>query len=490
MPNRNNPVNQVLSGCLVKWHREDKGLTQIGLAEKVYDQYDEDERKEKYTSAESMRVSLVRWEVGDRKIPDEFLKDFTKVLKLSDCKLNKIIHIKDYGYDAIVPIGNIVSNIERIEKELKNLLENMQGVRDSEHTRVDEIKDELESLLRETQRLRESDTEEIQSIATRLDRLQTDVQRLTQRASTSLSVTEVVKDILLKMAPPLAYVVTVGYLLSALDLNRIWMLLAYVAIGIAIVSGQVAIRWRNMLRLDKVGDLFFLSVFFMLNTPLLQGAFTRMDPYGFHTLQPFTGSAMPLLIAMVANLALSLAASIMFMLLRNWLEQTDVKLFARAVGTTLPPLLFVYVNILLFGNPGAWVYFLIVLGVLFGATTAIIAFKDDRCALDERDAWMVPATFWVIVLLCSLGVLGMVVNYLEPSMAASAHHNILSATDEEFGRLGIPAPEYFDELGYPEHEYLERIRLGIVWMGLATIVYLSTVIGGYLMAAIHSRTRG
>ena len=43
----------------------------------------------------------------------------------------------------------------------------------------------------------------------------------------------------------------------------------------------------------------------------------------------------------------------------------------------------------------------------------------------------------------------------------------------------------FEALGYPEDQFLERFRVGMVWMSLATIVYLSIVVGGYLVYTIR-----
>ena len=50
----------------------------------------------------------------------------------------------------------------------------------------------------------------------------------------------------------------------------------------------------------------------------------------------------------------------------------------------------------------------------------------------------------------------------------------------------VPLPEISaEELGYTPEEGVRLMRLGILWMSLATIVYLATVLGSYVLVTIR-----
>ena len=147
-------------------------------------------------------------------------------------------------------------------------------------------------------------------------------------------------------------------------------------------------------------DLFFISLFFTLNTSLLIGALTKADHFGFYTLDSFTNTPIPFLLTMLVNLALSLVASVMFSLL--WGRRYGTEAFSRAVWTTLPPALFVYANIFVFTNLSNWIYFMVVLGILFGAFTFIVALNEPGFELRDSD-FVFRVSVVGIMLLCSFG---------------------------------------------------------------------------------------
>lgn len=278
------------------------------------------------------------------------------------------------------------------------------------------------------------------------------------------------------MGPPGIYALAVGFVLNAMDLNGTLALACYVAVSLAIVIGQGALRWlkpgAERAECDRVVDLFFISLFFTLNTSLLIGALTKADHFGFYTLGAFTNTPMPFLLTTLVNLALSLVASVMFSLL--WDRQHGAGAYSRAVWATLPPLLFVYANIFMFTNLSNWIYFMVVLGILFGAFTIIVALNSPGPALRDAD-FLFRAVTVVIILLCSFGLSAMFVSQQEPDiLIAGAFYRI------------IPLPEVSPEdLWYTDQGGVERLRLGSQWMGLANILYLVTVVGGYLLATIR-----
>ena len=288
------------------------------------------------------------------------------------------------------------------------------------------------------------------------------------------------KSSLGKTVPPGGYAYLGGYSLGALGFNGTELLLAYVGGLLALITGLGVWRWRRSGESDEViDDLFFVSLLFLLNTPLLLGAVTRVDPYGLFSLPAFEVGAFLFMLVIMVNLALSLAAWYFFIYLRRWLMMKEnLDPYMRSVGITLPPIISVYIFILLFSNPGGWMYYLAILGTLFGAFTVIVAFNDPDAYWSEHKAkWAPPVALQVIVILCVLGVAGMLVAYFEPSLIIdTSHSNILWSWESGFVSLG-----------FPEDELIERFRVGVVWMSLAAIVYLTIIIGSYIMVTVHRR---
>ena len=184
------------------------------------------------------------------------------------------------------------------------------------------------------------------------------------------------RDSFKKAVIPGAYIGLVGYGLNVLGLDGTRILLLFAAAGSGLVLAQGIPRWRKS---DQVGELFFVSVFFVLNAPILQSIITGMDIFGFYSIPAITGTALPFTLAMTANLAISVAATIIFDM--SWKRQYGPRGLGSASGRALfiafPPLAFVYLCVVIFANAGAWIFFLIVLGILFGSFWGIIAIRDD-----------------------------------------------------------------------------------------------------------------
>ena len=293
----------------------------------------------------------------------------------------------------------------------------------------------------------------------------------------------VAKDALRRMAPPGVYALVVGFILNALGLDGTLALLTYVLVALAIVIGQAVLRWLKPNRVrsehDHIVDLFFISLFFTTNASLLIGTLTKADHFGFYTFEALRNTAMPFLATILAHLALSLAASVLFSVL--WMRQYGSEerggAFSRAVWITLPPLLLAYASIMVFTNLGAWMYFMVVFGILFGAFTIIVALNEPGMALRNVD-FVLKAAIVVITLLVSFGVVATLVTYLDPGIAITASELRI-----------IPLKEISaEELGYTPDQGVEFLRLGTLWMSLANILYLVTVVGGYLLVTISRAT--
>ena len=325
-----------------------------------------------------------------------------------------------------------------------------------------------------------------QSIESQVQSLQSEVRSLIDSASRPdppVDAYGVAKDALRRMAPPGVYALVVGFILNALGLDGTLALLTYVLVALAIVIGQAVLRWLKPNRVcsehDHIVDLFFISLFFTTNASLLIGTLTKADHFGFYTFEAFRNTAMPFLATILAHLALSLAASVLFSVL--WMRQYGSEerggAFSRAVWITLPPLLLAYASIMVFTNLGAWMYFMVVFGILFGAFTIIVALNEPGMALRNVD-FVLKAAIVVITLLVSFGVVATLVTYLDPGIAITASELRI-----------IPLKEISaKELGYTPDQGVEFLRLGTLWMSLANILYLVTVVGGYLLVTIGRTT--
>ena len=416
----------ILVGRLIRSYRDDvrrKGrrLSQDGLIDLMI------ERGEEYAISLD-RSSISRWEGGARPAPREFLVAFGRTLDIPKSEMDGMLGLA--GYDSL---------------------------------REEERRD---AILSATQR-----------IETQMESIQRDVRSIADSsADATADAAAMVRSALWKIGPPGIYTLVVGFVLNAMDLNGTLVLLAYVVFSLAIVVGQGILRWlkrgSDRSQHDQVVDLFFISLFFTLNTSLLIGTLTKADHFGFYAFDSFTNTPMPFLLTILVNLVLSLVASVMFGLL--WSRRHGMGSFSRAVWTTLPPILFVYANIFVFTNLSNWIYFMVVLGILFGAFALIVALNEPGFELKDSD-FVFRAAVVAIILLCSFGLVGTLIGQQDPDILITG----------AFYRI-IPLPEVSpEELGYTHEGGVERLRLGSLWMALANILFLVTVVGGYLVATIR-----
>ena len=322
-----------------------------------------------------------------------------------------------------------------------------------------------------------------QSIESQVESLQREVRSLMDSASppeTPVDAYGVARDGLRRFALPGVYALAVGFFLNALGLNGTLALLGYLLVAFAIVFGQGVLRWlkpaRDRPEHDHVVDLFFISLFFTLNASLLIGTLTKADYFGFYTIEAFTNTPMPFLFTILAHLVLSLVASIMFSVLWRRQQRSNRRksAFESAVWTTLPPLLVTYVSISIFTNLGAWISFMVIFVVLFGAFTTIVALNEPEVSLADVN-FVQNAAIVVMTVLCSFGVAGTLVAYVDTDTQLTAASIRI-----------IPLREISAaELGYTPEEGVKLLRLGTLWMSVANIAYLVIVVGGYLLVTIR-----
>ena len=427
-----NDSGAVLVGRLIRSYRDEarrngRRLTQEGLLDLMVELGDE-------SAASWDRSMISNWERGVRHPPREFLVAFGRALEVPQTELDRMLIIAGYesldeeeGHAAILAAAHAIeSQVEILEQRVRGLVDSVAPPKPP------------------------------------------------------VDASAVAKEAMWRLAPAGVYALVVGFILSALGQNGTVALLAYTLVALAIVVAQWALRWlkpdRDRTEHDHIVDLFFISLFFTSNTSVLIGALTKADHFGFYTIEAFTNTPMPFLFATLVHLVISLIASVMFSVLwrRQFSSEDTVGTFFRAVWITLPPLLFAYASIVLFTNLGVWTSFMVVYGVLFGTFTTIVALNDPGTTLDDSDFFL-KAAIVVITLLTVFGVIAVFVGYLEPNVMVFV---------SEFRIIPL-RPISAEELGYTPEQGMQYLRIGGVWMALANIVYLVTVVGGYLLVTIR-----
>lgn len=433
----------VLVGRLIRSYRDDlrhngRRLSQEGLLDLMVARGEE-------CAVDLDRSTLSRWETGARMAPREFLEALGRTCDIPPHVMNQLMTLA--GYDA-----------PEDEEE-----------RDSTLAAALDIQSQVASI-------------------------QQDVRSLVDSADgpePALDALAVAKSTLRKAAPPGALVLVVGFVLNAMGLNGTLPLLVYVLAVLSLVLAQGVLRWvkrdRDLPERDHVVDLFFISLFFTMNVSLLITTLTKSDHFGFHTFAAFTNTPVTFLLTMLAHLVLSLAGSVMFSV--SWSRQYGPKgsgsAFSRALWTTFPPLLLVYVILVVSTNLGNWIHFTYVFGIFLVAFSAIVAFNEP--GIELRDGgFVLKAAVLGTVLLGTLGIIGTLAGYMQIALVLTADVGLLIAA-EDF-RV-IPLREVSAEaLGYTAEEGITRWRLGILWMSFATIAYIVTVVGGYLIMTISRVT--
>ena len=163
---------------------------------------------------------------------------------------------------------------------------------------------------------------------------------------------------------PLGLCIVGGYALTLFGWDSGWMPTAYIAFTIGIVLAQ------GFLLSDREAGLrefFWVSLFFLLTTPLLQFSRIHTDHYGFYTIGSLAGTNMPYMLALLLNLLIASTAGLAFQLL--WRHQYSgasdgTSALRRAAFVVLPPLIFAYVTVVVITNISVSVHLTVLLPVL------------------------------------------------------------------------------------------------------------------------------
>lgn len=275
---------------------------------------------------------------------------------------------------------------------------------------------------------------------------------------------------------PLGAFIAAAYAFSLIGWQITWMPAAYVAIVIAIVLAQ------GLLLPDRdapLREFFWVSLFFLLTTPLLQFSPIGMDHYGFYRIGDAAGTHLPFMLALLFNLFIAAAAGLMFHV--QWMRQYSGdngrgSALQRAVWVVMPPVVLVYAVVAVLTNISVSIQLAVLLPAVGAMFIALVVLRDSDFSPSGRDRlYLLTAASAVALVATTVGTIVVVLIYLSPDFpTVLPDHNLLRSWVIDFS-----------ELGFSREEALDRLNLGYMRHAILALVYLSLVVGGSVIAGIY-----
>ena len=275
---------------------------------------------------------------------------------------------------------------------------------------------------------------------------------------------------------PLGLCIVGGYALSLFGWNSGWMPTAYIAftIGIVLAQGFLLSDRETGLR-----EFFWVSLFFLLTTPLLQFSRIHTDHYGFYMIGSLAGTNMPYMLALLLNLLIASTAGLVFQLL--WRHQYSgasdgASALRRAAFVVLPPVVFAYAAVVVITNISVAVHLTVLLPVLGVAFVALLVLRDPAFNPNERDRLFLLSTTTVFAMISAvLGIGAILAIYLSPHLpSVLPDHNLLWSWEIDFAGLG-----------FSREEALDRMNVGYVWHATCVFGYMFFLVFGRLMVSLY-----
>ena len=275
---------------------------------------------------------------------------------------------------------------------------------------------------------------------------------------------------------PLGMCIVGGYVLSFYDWNNAWMPTAYVAFVAGLVLAQ------GFLLPDRgapLREFFWVSLFFLLTTPLLQFASTRVDHYNFHAIGDLADTQMPYMLALLLNLVIAAAAGLMFQLLwkRQYSDDSDGSSpLRRAAWVALPPVISVYATVVVITNISVSIQLAVLMPVLGAVFAALLVLRDPAFIPSERDRLFLFSTTSVLAMISAvLGIVAMLAIYVSPDLPrVLPDHNLLRSWEIDFAKLGLS-----------REEALDGLNLGYMWHAIWVFAFMFFVVVGRLIVSIY-----
>ena len=429
------------AGFLMRAYRESflrkegrRGLTQDDLLRLMADVDVDGEYGERYSHA-----TVSRWETGQTSPSVERFRTFGKALELSDAEVAGLILLSglagDYGSAIEQATGKVDARSVR------------HGVPDEGDASV----------------------------------IAVDEQQNRNIPGLSSVKNHAVRFLLLRILPLAVGIAALGLMMGFLGGDVAWVPVAFVALAACLVLGQ------GFLFTDPAAglrDFFWVTLFILLTTPILQFAPLRMDHYNFHSLAHLGDTSIAYTLTLLLNLALAASAGLAFHLLWRWQNsgaRSNRSAHLRAAWAVLPPVAVVFVTVVVLSHAWVWMQLAAVLLIVAAVFIVLLVIRDPMIKPSESDRRFVLSTvFTVAVVGTVLGMATVLAIYLAPNVPmVLPDHNLVWSWNLNY-----------EQLGYTRQEALDLLKLGYLWHATSLFAYMAFVVGGTLIVAVFRMDGG
>ena len=294
------------------------------------------------------------------------------------------------------------------------------------------------------------------------------------RAFEAVSTRPLLAYVMLRSLPLAVCILVVGYCLSSLDWSETWVPAMYVCTAMALVLVHPRVfPTRNV----GPRDFYWISVFVVLSTPMLQFASIGMDQYGFYRIEGLAGTHMQYMFALLVNFVLASGAGLMFHLMQQRHRPTGGGVgnaLKRAGLVAARPLGIVYVVVLFISSASVWIQILLVLPVLALAFTLLQVLRDPSVEFSDREKRFFRNTsVSSIAIAYIVGIVVIATSYSSPSVSQILpDHNLIQSWQIDF-----------TDWGFSREDALDRLKLGYLLHGTIALAYMTFVVVGQVVIA-------
>ena len=119
---------------------------------------------------------------------------------------------------------------------------------------------------------------------------------------------------------PASLVGVAGYILASYGWDSALATGLYVCLAVGLITFQ---SFRRIRRTGSIQELLYVTVFFLLNVPLLHGPLLFMDPYGIFSFGNLAGTSVPFTLSLIVSLLAATVSALTFAILSRWQFSRD-----------------------------------------------------------------------------------------------------------------------------------------------------------------------
>ena len=267
-----------------------------------------------------------------------------------------------------------------------------------------------------------------------------------------------------------------GYALAWVGWDASWMPVTFVGFVLALVLCQHFMLPRVS---DSLGEFFWVSLFVVLTTPLLQFSPLGMDHYNIYFVADFAGTHYPYTLALLLNLGLAFLGAMMFRIPWRWRYSNASaweSALRRAAWVVLPPVGLVYGVAAVISNISVSIQLAVLMPVLGAVFMVLLVLRAPEIKPSPRDRRFLATTSMVVAIVTTtMGIIVILAIYVSPDLpTVLPDHNLMFSWQIDFA-----------ELGYTREEALHKVNLGYIWHATCLLAYMVFVLGAYLLVSVY-----